>query len=111
MPASALSIKLASLSNRALLGNGFFGEALYAGNRVVSAVGLKPPDGRSKVRPPKVLHAVRIGATNLREWPRPRPARDIVMRRSGSVPMNCRGNRGRFSGAAAAPHVLQFGVT
>jgi hypothetical protein len=30
--------------------------------RVVSAVGMKPPhDGCSKVRPPKVLHAVRIG--------------------------------------------------
>jgi len=33
-----------------------------AGIRVVSAVGMKPPhDGCSKVRPPKVLHAVRIG--------------------------------------------------
>jgi hypothetical protein len=33
-----------------------------AGIRVVSAVGMKPPhDGRSRVRPPKVLHAVRIG--------------------------------------------------
>jgi hypothetical protein len=53
-----LSIKLGSLSNRALLVNGFFGLALYAGNRVVSAVGMKPPhDGRSRVRPPKVSRA------------------------------------------------------
>ena len=35
---------------------------LDAGIRVVSAVGMKPPhDGCSKVRPPTVLHAVRIG--------------------------------------------------
>src|SRR6266700_2163591 len=53
---------LASLSNRALLVNNLFDVALYAGSRVVSAVGTKPPhDGRSRVRPPKVLRAVRIG--------------------------------------------------
>src|SRR6516225_3099940 len=52
----------ASLSNRTLLVNNLLDLALYAGNRVVSAVGMKPPhDGRSRVRPPKVLHAVRIG--------------------------------------------------
>jgi len=51
-----------SLSNRTLLVNNFLDLALYAGNRVVSAVGMKPPhDGRSRVRPPKVLCAVRIG--------------------------------------------------
>ena len=54
--------KLASLSNRGLLVNNLLDLALYAGNRVVSAVGMKPPhDGRSRVRPPKVLNAVRIG--------------------------------------------------
>src|SRR6516164_8242491 len=50
------------LSNRTLLVNNLLDLALYAGNRVVSAVGMKPPhDGRSRVRPPKVLCAVRIG--------------------------------------------------
>src|SRR5215831_14213361 len=54
--------KLGSLSNRTLLVNNLLDLALYAGNRVVSAVGMKPPhDGRSRVRPPKVLCAVRIG--------------------------------------------------
>ncbi len=54
--------KLGSLSNRALLVNGLLDLTLYAGNRVVSAVGMEPPhDGRSRVRPPKVLCAVRIG--------------------------------------------------
>ena len=56
------SAKLGSLSNRALLVNNLLDLALYAGIRVVSAVGMKPPhDGRSRVRPPKVLCAVRIG--------------------------------------------------
>jgi hypothetical protein len=55
-----LSSKLGSLSNRALLVNDLFD--VYAGSRVVSAVGAKPPhDGRSRVRPPRVLCAVRIG--------------------------------------------------
>src|SRR6516164_1909361 len=59
---STPSIKLGSLSNRTLLVNNLLDLALYAGNRVVSAVGTKPPhDGRSRVRPPKVLCAVRIG--------------------------------------------------
>src|SRR5215831_3748639 len=54
--------KLGSLSNRTLLVNNLFDLALYAGNRVVSAVGMKPPhDGCSRMWPPKVLHAVRIG--------------------------------------------------
>jgi hypothetical protein len=48
---AGLSIKLGSLSNRALLVNDVFDVALYAGSRVVSAVGMKPPhDGRSRVR-------------------------------------------------------------
>jgi hypothetical protein len=51
---------LASLSNRAVLVNDIFGPC--AGIRVVSAVGTKPPhDGRSRVRPPRVLRAVRNG--------------------------------------------------
>jgi hypothetical protein len=55
-----------SLSYRALLVNSILDLALYAGIRVVSAVGMKPPhDGRSRVRPPKVLHAVRIGPNEL----------------------------------------------
>src|SRR5262249_60160569 len=59
-----LASELASLSNRTLLVNNLLDLALYAGNRVVSAVGMKPPhDGRSRVRPPKVLCAVRIGRT------------------------------------------------
>ena len=54
--------KMGSLSNRTLLVNNLFDLALHAGIRVVSAVGMKPPhDGRSRVRPPKVLCAVRIG--------------------------------------------------
>jgi len=54
--------KLGSLSNRTLLVNNLLDLALYAGNRVVSAVGMEPPhDGRSRVRPPKVSRAVRIG--------------------------------------------------
>src|SRR6516162_738183 len=54
--------KLDSLSNRRLLVNNLLDLALYAGNRVVSAVGMKPPhDGRSRVGPPKVSRAVRIG--------------------------------------------------
>src|SRR6516165_2106567 len=62
MPSSAPSIKLGTLSNRRLLVNNLLDLALYAGNRVVSAVGMKPPhDGRSRVRPPKVSRAVRIG--------------------------------------------------
>jgi len=57
-----VDIKLGLLSNRALLVNNLLDLALYAGNRVVSAVGMKPPhDGRSRVRPPKVSRAVRIG--------------------------------------------------
>src|SRR6266568_4831559 len=60
--ASAIANKLALLSNCALLVNDLFDLALYAGSRVVSAVGIKPPhDGRSRVRPPRVLCAVRIG--------------------------------------------------
>jgi hypothetical protein len=60
--ATAAQPKLGSLSNRALLVNNLLDLALYAGNRVVSAVGMKPPhDGRSRVRPPKVSRAVRIG--------------------------------------------------
>lgn len=51
---------MASLSNRAVLVNDIFGPC--AGIRVVSAVGMKPPhDGRSRVRPPRVSRAVRIG--------------------------------------------------
>jgi hypothetical protein len=34
---------MGSLSNRTLLVNNFLDLALYAGNRVVSAVGMKPP--------------------------------------------------------------------
>jgi len=50
------------LSNRASLVNNLFDVVLYAGIRVVSAVGMKPPhDGRSRVRPPSVLCAVQIG--------------------------------------------------
>jgi hypothetical protein len=54
------------LSNRALLVNdlGWYAHpsVVYAGSRVVSVVGMKPPhDGRSRVRPPRVLCAVRIG--------------------------------------------------
>ena len=61
-PKAALFSILGSLSNRALLVNNLLDLALYAGNRVVSAVGMKPPhDGRSRVRPPKVSRAVRIG--------------------------------------------------
>jgi hypothetical protein len=57
----ALSIKLASLSNRRLLVNDLFDVALYARSRVVSAVGIAPPhDGRSRVRPPTVSRAVWI---------------------------------------------------
>jgi len=53
---------LGSLSNRTLLVNNLFDVALYAGIRVVSAVGMKSPhDGRSRVRPPRVSRAVRIG--------------------------------------------------
>jgi hypothetical protein len=56
---------LGSLSNRALPVNDFFDARrlmLDAGIRVVSAVGMKPPhDGCSRMWPPKVLHAVRIG--------------------------------------------------
>jgi hypothetical protein len=57
---------LGSLSNRALLVNdAFLGDALlglYAGIRVVSAVGTEPPhDGPSRVRPARVSCAVRIG--------------------------------------------------
>ena len=57
--------KLASLSNRALRVNDFgwyvHSSVMYAGIRVVSAVGMKPPhDGRSRVWPPRVLRAVRI---------------------------------------------------
>ena len=63
LPASLKRLSfLASLSNRTLLVNNLLDLALYAGNRVVSAVGMKPPhDGRSRMWPPKVLHAVRIG--------------------------------------------------
>src|SRR6516165_3697486 len=62
-PRALPSIKLGSLlSNRTLLVNNLLDLALYAGNRVVSAVGMKPPhDGCSRMWPPKVLHAVRIG--------------------------------------------------
>jgi hypothetical protein len=57
--------KLGSLSNRALLVNNRLDLALYAGNRVVSAVSMKPPhDGRSRVRPAKVLCAVQISRTS-----------------------------------------------
>src|SRR6266581_2529903 len=57
--ASAIANKLALLSNCALLVNDLFDVALYAGSRVVSAVGIKPPhDRRSGVRPPRVLCAV-----------------------------------------------------
>src|SRR5262249_47669517 len=52
---------LGSLSNRASLVNDLLA-AVYAGIRVVSAVGVKPPhDGRARVRLPEVLCAVRIG--------------------------------------------------
>ena len=62
VPVRFVRSKLGSLSNRALLVNNLIDLALCAGNRVVSAVGAKPPhDGRSRVRPPKVLRAVRIG--------------------------------------------------
>ena len=65
-PRVPLSIKLASLSNRALPVNdlGWYAHpsVLYAGIRVVSAVGMEPPhDGRSRVRPPRVSRAVQIG--------------------------------------------------
>jgi len=41
---------MGSLSNRTLLVNNLFDLALYAGNRVVSAVGMKPPhDGCSRM--------------------------------------------------------------
>jgi hypothetical protein len=70
-----LSIKLGSLSNRALLVNdlGWYAHpsVLYAGIRVVSAVGMKPPhDGRSRVRPPRVLCAVQIGRDEPIHWSR-----------------------------------------
>jgi hypothetical protein len=54
---------LGSLFNRALLVNNLFAARwLPDGDQVVSAVGMKPPDDEcSKVRPPKVLHAVRVG--------------------------------------------------
>ena len=74
--------KMGSLSNRALLVNNLLDLALYARIRVVSAVGMKPPhDGRSRVRPPKVSPRSGSAATNPREWPRPRPGRDIEIRR------------------------------
>src|SRR5215471_11113862 len=66
------------LSNRALLVNNLLDLALYAGNRVVSAVGMKPPhDGRSRVRPPKVSRAVRIGRNEPTRmaWPTSRQGR------------------------------------
>ena len=55
-------LELGALSNRALLVNSLVDLTLYAGNRVVSAVGMKSPhDGRSRVRPPTVSCAVQIG--------------------------------------------------
>jgi hypothetical protein len=54
--------QMGSLSNRAPLVNNLFSLALYAGIRVVSAVGMTPPhDERSRVRPPTVSCAVQIG--------------------------------------------------
>ena len=61
-----ISTQLASLSNRTPPVNdlGWYAHpsVLYAGIRVVSAVGMEPPhDGRSRVRPPRVSRAVQIG--------------------------------------------------
>src|SRR5262249_2545768 len=80
------AIKLGSLSNRASLVNNLLSLELYAGIRVVSAVGMTPPqDGRSRVRPPTVSCAVFISRNEPTEWPRPRPSRDIEIGRAKRV--------------------------
>jgi hypothetical protein len=61
-----ISIQSGSLSNRTLLVNNLLDLALYAGNKVVSAVGMKPPhDGRSRVRPPRICARSGSAATSF----------------------------------------------
>ena len=67
-----LPMNLGLLSNRAPLVNNRFSLPLYAGIRVVSAVGMTPPlDGRSRVRPPTVSCAVFISRNEPKEMAPP----------------------------------------